>query len=122
MVPTFMLGCTLVVGGLAAGLLIALSNDDIAWATTLQRLAFTAVVVGVTLLVYAGLRRKGRSIEEAYRLGYDVGFENGFQAHVAELVDTMDADDARPRFARRRIAAQRREHPGVAEINGGGER
>jgi hypothetical protein len=56
------------------------ADIDIVYVGTTQRIAMTFVIAGIALLVYAGLRRKGRSIEEAYRLGYDVGFENGYRA------------------------------------------
>lgn len=46
-------------------------------------LGLVLIVVGVVLLCYCGIRAKGRSIEEAYRLGYDIGFERGYR-HTAE--------------------------------------
>lgn len=48
-----------------------------------------AVVVGVVLLCYCGIRAKGRSIEEAYRLGYDIGFERGYR-HTAEPLAVIE--------------------------------
>lgn len=41
--------------------------------------AADSMVVGLLLVIYASLRRRGRDVEEAYRLGYDVGFENGYR-------------------------------------------
>jgi hypothetical protein len=71
-----------------------------------RTVAVNAVVIGVVLLVYAALRAKGRSIEEAYRLGYDVGYENGFRSGFDAVNDEQRTRDE---------LARRREHPAVGD-------
>lgn len=43
-------------------------------------IAVNAICLGVLLACFAYALSKGRSIEEAYRLGYDLGFENGYRS------------------------------------------
>lgn len=81
---TYRLGVASAMAGsvLLVWLAFAVEEDGLPGAA--RALAICLVVNGVALVLYAGLRAKGRSIEEAYRLGYDVGYENGFRAGYAD--------------------------------------
>lgn len=42
-----------------------------------NHLAATLLIAGLLLTLYAQLARHGRDVDEAYRLGYDLGYEAG---------------------------------------------
>lgn len=50
---------------------------DGAWAEAIAPVARLAVVVGVIMWGASIVALRGRTMEEAYRLGYDIGFEKG---------------------------------------------
>jgi hypothetical protein len=54
-------------------------SHAIEWHRLLLSLSMLAIGVGVVMGGISLLAMKGRSIEEAYRLGYDLGFEKGHQ-------------------------------------------
>ena len=92
------------IGAAGVGFLVAERAEPLA--PILRALSLNMIVVGVLLLVYAALRAKGRSIEEAYRLGYDVGYENGFRSGFDTVHDERATRDE---------LARRREHPAVGD-------
>lgn len=50
-------------------------------------LAIVVIVIGSLAVGVGMIVRHGRSIEEAYRLGYDVGYENGYKAGCSDEAD-----------------------------------
>jgi len=89
MVPTTIAGSLSIVGGLGLMVYVASGTHfpEISWGRFWVLVGQTAIIVGAALLTYAGMRRKGRSIEEAYRLGYDVGYENGYRTGLAPVAE-----------------------------------
>lgn len=75
----------------AAGLLtliwsIYAVRGTIDWTRAAGSLAMLAIICGVVMGGVALLALKGRSIEEAYTLGYDVGYEKGYRAGQRHLL------------------------------------
>lgn len=87
-------GIILAAGGLLVWLLSAFRMGNTADAVS--ELGRLAVIVGVVMGGISLLALKGRSIEEAYRLGYDLGFERGHQwashedEHVTRYLDERE--------------------------------
>jgi hypothetical protein len=65
---------------LSAGLLVtALADGRHAFA-----LSLVMVICGANLWVYSSIRHYGRAMDEAYRFGYDTGYEIGWRQCDAE--------------------------------------
>lgn len=48
------------------------------------RVAGNLVTIGVLFILFSAVMRKGRSIEEAYSFGYDLGYEMGWRERDAD--------------------------------------
>ncbi len=70
---------------LLGGTATTITNWDQKTLAMPSALGLVSLVVGVVVLCYCGIRAKGRSIEEAYRLGYDIGFERGYRQGTESL-------------------------------------
>ncbi len=66
---------------------------------SLINMGLLLVVTGSGLWAYASIRYHGRSIDEAYRLGYDLGYEIGW--HAKEFENHDSNGDGRPLAPRR---------------------
>lgn len=81
------LGGLLTVGGFAAlTLSIYLIRGTIDWQRAMGSLAMLAIIVGVVMGGVAFLALRGRSIEEAYTLGFDLGYEKGVRSGQRDLL------------------------------------
>lgn len=72
------------------------------WVThiwSLINMGLLMVLIGCGCWWYASIRFHGRSIDEAYRLGYDLGYEIGW--HAREFEDSPNGDE-RPLAPRKR--------------------
>lgn len=110
-------GLVLVVGGTSAAVW-ALATDGTSLATAYKHLGLavaclTAVIVGALLVVYSALARFTRDVNEAYRLGEDIGVEKEAErARLVErpvVVDLKDAKEIRIQVRRANEQAEEEE-------------
>ena len=71
---------------------VYIEHQSLNWVRLLGSLALVAIIVGVVVAGIALLAIRGRSIEEAYQLGYDLGFERGYAAgtDTESLADVIE--------------------------------
>lgn len=77
---------TTAVGSVGVVASIYVLRGDLNWVRVMGSLGMLAVIVGVVMGGVSLLALKGRSIEEAYSLGYDVGFEKGMLTGQRTLI------------------------------------
>lgn len=89
----FIAGNCIAVGGVGALMtFVYIEHQSLNWVRLLGSLALVAIIVGVVVAGIALLAIRGRSIEEAYQLGYDLGFERGYAAgtDTESLADVIE--------------------------------
>lgn len=72
-------GYTLAVAGIAA-IVISEAPGGVSVTALATVLGRVGLVIGVVLVCYASLARRGIATDETYRIGYDLGFEAGYAA------------------------------------------
>lgn len=81
------------------GVLVATIGPWVTGIATFITSGLLLAAVGTGVWGYASIRYHGRSIDEAYRLGYDLGYEIGW--HAKEFEAATNGDDERPLAPRR---------------------